>query len=41
MLYGYHYLKRPYELVPRAAEKIAVPIYYDRDGNELPADAEG
>ena len=40
MLYGYHYLKRPYELVPRAAEKIVVPIYYDKDGNELPADAD-
>ena len=22
MLYGYHYLKRPYELVPRAAEAV-------------------
>jgi len=40
-LYGYHYLKRPYELVPRAAEAIATPRYYDKDGRELPADAPG
>ena len=40
MLYGYHYLKRPYELVPRAAEKVVVPTYYDKDGKELPADAD-
>ena len=38
MLYGYHYLKRPYELVPRAAEKVAAPIYYDKDGNEIESD---
>jgi ABC-type transport system substrate-binding protein len=40
-LYGYHYLKRPYELAPRAAEAVARPRYYDRDGGELPADAPG
>ena len=26
-LYGYHYLKRPYELVPRAAASIDPPVY--------------
>ncbi len=39
MLYGYHYLKRPYELVPRAAREVAAPVYYDREGRELSADA--
>jgi len=40
-LYGYHYLKRPYELVPRAAAAIDPPRYYDAQGAELPADAPG
>ncbi len=40
-LYGYHYLKRPYELAPRAAEAVAKPRFLDRDGRELPADAPG
>ena len=31
-LYRYHYLKRPYELAPRAAEAIATPRYYDKQG---------
>ena len=31
-LYGYHYLKRPYELVGRAAEEVAHPLYLDKDG---------
>ena len=39
MLYGYHYLKRPYTLVARAAERVAPPVYYDKEGRELPADA--
>jgi ABC-type transport system substrate-binding protein len=39
--YGYHYLKRPYELVPRAAERVALPRYFDASGKELPADAPG
>jgi ABC-type transport system substrate-binding protein len=37
--YGYHYLKRPYELVGKAAEAVAQPRYLDKDGKELPADA--
>ncbi|MCR4159845.1 ABC transporter substrate-binding protein [Kerstersia gyiorum] len=40
-LYGYHYLKRPYELIPRAAEAISEPVYYDADGQRLPPDAPG
>lgn len=40
-LYGYHYLKRPYELVPRAAASIDPPRYVDAQGRELPADAPG
>lgn len=39
MLYGYHYLKRPYELVPRAAEAVVAPVYYDDKGEVLPEDA--
>ncbi|HEY8123517.1 MAG TPA: ABC transporter substrate-binding protein [Myxococcota bacterium] len=38
-LYGYHYLKRPFELVPKAAERVVTPIYLDRDGARLPDDA--
>ena len=34
-LYGYHYLKRPYELVGRAAEEVAHPLYLDKDGKVL------
>ena len=39
-LYGYHYLKRPYTLVPKSAEALAEPIYHDADGKPLPADAD-
>jgi hypothetical protein len=35
-LYGYHYLKRPYELVGRAAEEVAHPVYLDRDAHSPP-----
>ncbi|HEY9109352.1 MAG TPA: peptide ABC transporter substrate-binding protein, partial [Roseateles sp.] len=37
--YGYHYLKRPYTLVPRAAEALAKPYYLDAKGQRLPDDA--
>jgi ABC-type transport system substrate-binding protein len=37
--YGYHYLKRPFELVPKAAEAVVAPIYLDAAGNRLPDDA--
>ncbi len=36
----YHFLKRPYELVPLAAEAVPVARYYDADGTPLPDDAE-
>ena len=39
--YGYHYLKRPFELVPKAAEKVVTPIYLDKTGQRLPDDAPG
>jgi ABC-type transport system substrate-binding protein len=37
--YGYHYLKRPFQLVPKAAERVVEPRFLDKDGHELPADA--
>lgn len=40
-LYGYHYLKRPYELAGRTAEEIARPRYLDKNGNPLSDDAPG
>jgi ABC-type transport system substrate-binding protein len=38
-LYGYHYLKRPYTLVPKAAQEVVAPRYVDKAGQPLPADA--
>lgn len=35
----YHYLKRPYTLIPATARGVPVPEYYDRAGRRLPADA--
>ena len=35
----YHYLKRPYELIPLAASHLPSKIFYDEDGNELAEDA--
>src|SRR5690625_1716371 len=40
-LYSYHYLKRPYELIPRAAQAVVEPIYVDTQGQVLPQDAPG
>ena len=37
--YGYHYLKRPFELVPKSAERVVPPRYIDKNGNPLPDDA--
>lgn len=34
----YHYLKRPYELIPLTAESLPVVRYFDAEGRELPAD---
>ncbi|MBA3057023.1 MAG: ABC transporter substrate-binding protein [Gammaproteobacteria bacterium] len=39
--YGYHYLKRPYTLVGRAALEIASPHYLDKAGQTLPDNAPG
>ena len=38
-LYAYHYLKRPYVLIPKAAEEVAKPYYLDKAGARLPDDA--
>ncbi len=35
----YHYLKRPYELIPFAAESVPQPRYFDREDRELAKDA--
>ncbi len=37
--YGYHYLKRPYTLVPKAASEVAKPYYLGKEGQRLPDDA--
>jgi ABC-type transport system substrate-binding protein len=38
--FQYHYLKRPYELVPLTAVEVPRPIYLDAAGRRLPANAE-
>ncbi|MGR8946841.1 MAG: ABC transporter substrate-binding protein [Gammaproteobacteria bacterium] len=35
----YHFLKRPYELIPLTAVTVPTPSYFDVAGNALPADA--
>lgn len=35
----YHYLKRPYTLIPGTAEAVPEPTFHDAAGNVLPADA--
>ena len=35
----YHYLKRPYELIPSTVEQVPAPRFYDVAGRELPHDA--
>jgi ABC-type transport system substrate-binding protein len=35
----YHYLKRPYQLVPATVEAVPVPRYVDEQGRELPPEA--
>jgi ABC-type transport system substrate-binding protein len=40
-LYGYHYLKRPFTLVPKTATEVVTPQYLDKNGQQLPADAPG
>ncbi|MDX1811872.1 MAG: ABC transporter substrate-binding protein, partial [Gammaproteobacteria bacterium] len=36
----YHYLKRPYELIPLTAAKMPTLSLYDKDGKPLPEDAD-
>ena len=36
----YHYLKRPYQLIPLAAEYMPMRVFLDTVGNHLPANAE-
>ena len=36
----YHYLKRPYTLIPSTVEKVPEPLYLDASGQALPADAD-
>lgn len=38
--FQYHYLKRPYELVPLTAEAVPEPRYFDADGKPLPRNAD-
>jgi ABC-type transport system substrate-binding protein len=38
-LYGYHYLKRPFTLVPKTAAAVVTPVYLDKDGRRLADDA--
>jgi len=35
----YHYLKRPYELIPFGAESVPKPVYLDAAGRKLPDNA--
>ena len=37
--FQYHYLKRPYTLVPLTATAVPQPTYYDDNGKQLAADA--
>ena len=39
--YGYHYLLRPFKLMPKTATAVTAPTYLDRHGKPLPADAPG
>ena len=38
--FDYHYLKRPYQLVPLTAEKLPEPQYFDTFGKQLPQDVD-
>ena len=38
-LYGYHYLKRPYQLEPHAAAELVKPYFLDAAGQRLPDNA--
>ena len=34
-LFTYHYLKRPYEVIPNTAESIPIPVYFHKSGKVL------
>jgi len=36
----YHYLRRPYELIPATAKAVPQPLYLDAQGKALPANAD-
>ncbi len=36
----YHYLRRPYELIPATAVAVPQPLYLDAQGGQLPANAD-
>ena len=36
----YHYLKRPYELIPFTAQDLPRPVYYDQNDRPLPENAD-
>jgi ABC-type transport system substrate-binding protein len=36
--FGYHYLKRPFELVPKSAAALVTPRYVGKDGQVIPGD---
>jgi len=38
--FQYHYLKRPYELIPAAASEVPRPKFFDESGRPLPADSD-
>jgi ABC-type transport system substrate-binding protein len=38
-LYGYHYLKRPFQVVPKTATEVVKPRYVDKNGQPLADDA--
>ena len=38
-LLQYHFLKRPYQLIPLIAEQVPIPQYLDAAGNTLPENA--
>jgi ABC-type transport system substrate-binding protein len=38
-VYGYHYLKRPFVLIPKTAVEVVKPKYLDKAGQPLPDDA--
>jgi ABC-type transport system substrate-binding protein len=40
-LYGYHYLKRPFQLMGKAAQEVVKPRYLDKDGKPLADDVPG